>query len=61
MLDICTIKRFKVNPLNPKINSRILICCPYLFDNRSNGDKLIEYQVNSSCVIMSVILMTTLF
>ena len=28
---------------------------------RSSGKKLIKYQANSSCVIMSVILMTTLF
>ena len=28
---------------------------------RSRGEKLIKYQANSSCVIMSVILMTTLF
>ena len=28
---------------------------------RSSGEKLIKYQANSSCLIMSVILMTTLF
>ena len=28
---------------------------------RSGGEKLVRYQENSSCVIMSVILMTTLF
>ena len=28
---------------------------------RSGGGKLIKYQANLSCVIMSVILMTTLF
>ena len=28
---------------------------------RSSGEKLIKYQANSSCVITSVILMTTLF
>ena len=28
---------------------------------RSRGEELIKYQANSSCVIMSVILMTTLF
>ena len=28
---------------------------------KSSGEKLIKYQANSSCVIMSVILMTTLF
>ena len=28
---------------------------------RCSGENLIKYQANSSCVIMSVILMTTLF
>ena len=46
------------NPWSLKIKIWILICCPYSFPS---GEKLIKYQANSSCVIMSVILMTTLF
>ena len=34
---------------------------PLFISFRSNGEKLIKYQANSSCVIMSVILMSTLF
>ena len=34
---------------------------PLFISCRSSGKKLIKYQANSSCVIMSVILMTTLF
>jgi len=49
------------NPFNPKIKIWILICCPLFVSYRSKGEKLIKYQANSSCVIMSVILMTTLF
>ena len=51
----------RINFLNPKIKIWILICCPYSFPKRSSGWKLIKYQANSSCVIISVILMTTLF
>ena len=47
--------------INPKIkilNSHLLLLfIPY----RSGGEKLIKHQANSSCVIMSLILMTTLF
>ena len=54
--------RITFNPLNPKIiinwNSHLL---PLFISYRSSGEKLIKYQANSSCVIMSVILMTTLF
>ena len=39
------------------MNSHLL---PLFIFYRSNGEKLIKYQANSSCVIMSVILMTTL-
>ena len=49
------------NHLNPTIKIWILICCPIFISYRSSGKKLIKYQANSSCVIMSVILMTTLF
>ena len=34
---------------------------PLFISYRSSGEKLIKYQANSSCVIMSLILMTTLF
>ena len=40
------------------MNSHLL---PLFTSYWSSGEKLIKYQVNSSCVIMSVILMTTLF
>ena len=39
------------------MNSYLL---PLFISYRSSGEKLIKYQANSSCVIMSVILMTTL-
>ena len=39
------------------MNSPLL---PLFISYRSSWEKLIEYQANSSCVIMSVILMTTL-
>ena len=45
-------------PQDQNLNSHLL---PLFVSYRSNGEKLIKYQVNSSCVIMSVILMTTLF
>ena len=52
-----------VNRLNPNkhqnSNSRLL---PLFIFYRSSGEwKLIKYQATSSCVIMSVILITTLF
>ena len=34
---------------------------PLFISYRSSGEKLIKYQANSSCVIVSVILMTSLF
>ena len=40
------------------MNSHLL---PPFISYRSSGEKLIKYQANSSYVIMSVILMTTLF
>ena len=39
-------------------NSRL---SPLFIFHRSSGEKLIKYQATSSCVIMYVILMTTLF
>ena len=53
---------FPFSSLNPKIKIRILICCLYSFPTlRCSGEQLIKSLANSSCVIMSVILMTTLF
>ena len=46
--------RVWVNPLNSHL-------WPLFISYRSSGEKGIKYQANSSCVIMSVILMTTLF
>ena len=40
------------------MNSHLL---PLFISYRSSGEKLIKYQANTSCVIMSIILMTTLF
>ena len=53
---------FLIDPLNPNLKSWTLnnYCCPYLFPT----EKLIKYQAKlilTSCVIMSIILMTTLF
>ena len=47
------------NPLNPNIKILILLS-QYVF-NRSSGENLLKYQLDSSCVIMSSILMTTMF
>ena len=47
---LCVVSNNLFNPLNPRI----------IF-YRSSGEKLIKSQANSSCVIMSVILMTALF
>ena len=49
------------NPLSPKIKKLNSHFLSLFISYRSSGKKLIKYQVNSSCVIMSVILMTTLF
>ena len=40
------------------MNSHLLLL---FISYKSSGEKLIKYQADSSCVIMSVILMTTLF
>ena len=45
-------------PLDQNLNSHLL---PLFISYRGSGEKLIKNQANSSCVIMSVILMTTLF
>ena len=55
------------NPLKPKNKIWIHICCTYSFltfcplfiSYRSSGENMIKFQANSSCVIMSIILMTT--
>ena len=47
-----------LSPLNPKdqnLNSHLL---PLFITYKSSGEKLIKYKANSSCVTMSVILMT---
>ena len=44
-------------PQDQKLNSRLL---PLFISYKSRGKKLIKYQANSPCVIMSIILMTTL-
>ena len=45
-------------PEDQNLNSHLLL--PFI-SYRSSEERLIKYQANSSCVIMSVILMTTLF
>ena len=46
------------SPLPPKLKfSFVTLFISY----RSSGDKLIKYQANTSCVILPLILMTTLF
>ena len=50
-----------LNPLNPNIKIQILICYPYTFSIEVVGRILLKYQLDSSYVIMSLILMTTLF
>ena len=45
-------------PQDQNLNSHLLLL---FFSHRRIGEKLIKYQANLSCVIMSVILMTTLF
>ena len=49
---------YPFKPQDQNLNSHLL---PLFIFYRSSGEKLIKYQANSSCVIMSVILMTTLF
>ena len=44
------------NPLNPEVSFVI----PIIFSG-SSGENLLTYQLDSSCVIMSSILMTTVF
>ena len=49
---------YTFKPYDQNLNSHLL---PLFISYGSSGEKLIKYQANSSCVIMSVILMTTLF
>ena len=51
-----------LNPLHPKLRSKFefSFAAPIHFLQKQWGEVL-KYQANSSCVIMSVILMTTLF
>ena len=46
--------------MNPKFKIWILIFCPYSFPTEVVG-RIDKYQANSSCAIMSVILLTPLF
>ena len=50
-----------LNPLNPNIKIQILICYPYTFSIEVVGGIFMKYQLDSSCVIISLILMTILF
>lgn len=56
----CTIQNVYFNPLNPKIRIEILICCPLHISYRSNRET-VKYQAISSCMVVSSILITTLF
>ena len=51
---------FQFNALDPKIKIWIFLLLPLFISYRSNVEKLMKYQANSSCMIMSLILMTTL-
>ena len=53
--------RHVFNPLNHKIKNLNSHLLPLFISYRSSGEKLIKYQANSFCVIIVVILMTTLF
>ena len=57
---------WKPTPLTPwtlrsKFEFSVAQLLPLFISYSRSGEKLIKYQSNSSCVIMSVILMTTLF
>ena len=45
------------NPLNPKIKNLNSHLLPLFISYIGSGEKLIKFQANSSCVIMSIILM----
>ena len=47
-------------PLNSNIKIQVSFVIPIIF-NRSSGENLLKYQLDSSCVIMSSIPMTTVF
>ena len=50
-----------MNALNPRIKIKNSHFSSLFIYYRISGKKLLKYQANSSCVIMSLILMTTLF
>ena len=50
--------QLRLYTLTPKLKFSFVTL--YVF-NRSNGENLLKYQLHSSSVIMSLILMTTLF
>ena len=49
---------YPFKPKDQNLNSHLL---PLFISYRSSGEKIIKYQANLSCVIMSIILITTLF
>ena len=56
---LCRKSVLKVELLkNQNLKSHLL---PLIIPYKSSAEKLIKYSANSSCVIMSLILMTTLF
>ena len=53
--------KIEFKPLNPNIKIQILnLLSLYVFSG-SSGENLLKYQLDASCVIMSLILMNTLF
>ena len=54
-------RRWLLTPLNFNIKIQILICLSLYVFNRRSGENLLKCQLDSSCVIMSLFLMTTLF
>ena len=62
LISIPLMNRFYDNELVLTLRSKFEFSfVPVFVSYRSSGEKLIKYQVNSFCMIMSVILMTTLF
>ena len=58
-LMLITLRAERVNkPQDQNVNSHLL---PLFISYRSSGEKLIKYHANSSCMIVPVILTTTLF
>ena len=49
-----SVETLAVNPLNPQDQNLKSHLLPLFISYGSSGEKLIKYQANSSCVIMSV-------